>query len=110
MHEHHPHAGHSPSGPRLRPAEGARVRILIPRAGQLFKGDEVPVRYTWVKGKRGHHLHAYVDGELMGMFSHPTRATLTGIPPGRHTLELRVVAEDHRTELDATDRVEFATE
>jgi len=32
---------------------------------------------------------------------------LNGIKPGKHTLELRVVASDHETELDAKDQIEF---
>ena len=51
-------------------------------------------------------MHAYVDGELLGMFE-SQQGTLNGITPGRHTLELRVVAADHQTELDAKDRIEF---
>jgi hypothetical protein len=31
-------------------------------------------------------------------------------PPGAHVLELRAAAEDHRTELDASDRVHFVVE
>ncbi len=58
------------------------------------------------KGKRGHHVHAYVDGELMGMFT-GAQGTLNGIKTGHHVLELRVVAEDHQTELDARDRIGF---
>ena len=57
-------------------------------------------------GKRGHHVHAYVDGELMGMFQSEA-GTLNGLKPGRHRMELWVVAEDHQSELDAFDRVEF---
>jgi hypothetical protein len=48
-----------------------------------------------------------MDGELMGMFE-SERGTLNGIKPGKHILELRVVASDHETELDASDKVEFA--
>jgi hypothetical protein len=44
--------------------------------------------------------------ELMGMFT-GKQGMLNGIKPGRHVLELRVVAEDHQTELDAQDRIEF---
>ena len=51
-------------------------------------------------------MHAYIDGELMGMFL-SKQGALNGIRPGIHVLELRVVAEDHQTELDARDRVEF---
>jgi hypothetical protein len=92
--------------PALKPAEGASIKILSPTKGQAFKGDKVPVEFKLTKGKRGHHAHAYVDGELMGMFE-SEKGTLNGVKPGKHTLELRVVAEDHQTELNATDKVEF---
>jgi hypothetical protein len=94
------------STPELKPAEGASVKILSPTKGQAFKGDKVPIEFKLTKGKRGHHAHAYVDGELMGMFE-SAKGTLNGVKPGKHILELRVVADDHKTELDATDRVEF---
>jgi hypothetical protein len=90
----------------LKPAEGASIKIISPIRGQLFKGDKVPVEYKLIKGKRGHHAHAYVDGELMAMFQ-SEKGTLNEIKPGKHTLELRVVAADHVTELDASDKVEF---
>jgi putative copper resistance protein D len=87
-------------------AEGAEVKILSPAAAQVFSGDQVPLKFQWTKGKRGHHVHAYVNGQLMGMFE-SVNGTLNGIGPGKHILELRVVAEDHKTELAASDRVEF---
>ncbi len=88
------------------PAQGAGVKILAPKTGEMFAGDRVPLRFALIAGKRGHHVHAYVDGELMGMFD-GRAGTLNGLKPGRHTLELRVVAADHQSELDAFDRVEF---
>jgi hypothetical protein len=94
------------SKPAPKPAEGASVKILSPTKDQVFKGDKVPVQFKLTKGKRGHHAHAYVDGELMGMFE-SEKGTLNGIKPGKHILELRVVASDHETELDASDKVEF---
>ena len=100
----------APSLTNLAPAEGARVTLLSPKEGESLKSDEIPIRYEFVKGKRGHHLHAYVDEQLMGMFSDPESGTLTGISPGRHALVVRVVADDHVTELDASDRVEFSVE
>ena len=66
----------------------------------------MPLKFTLRGGKHGEHVHAYVDGELMGMFQSKS-GTLNGLKPGRHTLELRVVAADHQSELDAYDRVEF---
>ena len=92
--------------PALKPAEGATIKILAPTKGLVLQGDKVPIQYKLTKGKRGHHAHAYVDGELMGMFD-SEKGTLNGIKPGKHILELRVVAADHITELDASDRVEF---
>lgn len=94
------------SAGRIAPAEGASVKILSPKDGEVFSGDQVPVRFQFVKGKRGGHVHVYVDGELMGMFI-SDNGTVSGIPPGRHTLEAKVVASDHVTELDAGDRVNF---
>ena len=99
-------AAEKKSPPALKPAEGASIKILAPTKGQTFKGDKVEIHYKLTKGKRGHHAHAYVDGELMGMFE-SDKGTLNGIKPGKHILELRVVADDHSTELDAKDRVEF---
>jgi hypothetical protein len=93
----------------LKPAEGASIKIVAPKKDQALKGDSVPLQFKLTKGKRGHHAHAYVDGELMGMFE-SEKGTLNGIKPGKHTLELRVVAEDHKTELDATDKVTFTTQ
>ncbi len=90
----------------LQPAQGASIKILSPAADQVFTSDQVPLKFNLIKGKRGHHVHAYVDGQLMGMFE-SENGTLNGVAPGKHILEVRVVAEDHRTELDASDRIEF---
>jgi hypothetical protein len=93
-------------GGKLLPADGASVKILSPTKDQIFRKDQIPLEFKLVKGIRGHHVHAYVNGELMGMLSSQT-GTLTGIRPGKHILELRVVADDHQSELDAIDRVLF---
>ncbi len=90
----------------LQPAEGAKIKIIKPSKNQVFTGDKIPLEFSLTKGKRGHHAHAYVDGELMGMFE-SAKGTLNGIKPGKHVLVLRVVASDHQTELDASDKVEF---
>ncbi|HYU69993.1 MAG TPA: hypothetical protein VEL09_11760 [Burkholderiales bacterium] len=90
----------APGTSALKPAEGASVKIVSPKPGQVVKDDRVPLEFRWAKGKRGHHSHVYVDGKLRSMFE-GSRATLTGIEPGQHTLELRVVAADHQTEAAA---------
>jgi hypothetical protein len=92
---------------KLAPAEGAKVKIVSPKNGQVLTGDKVPLEFNLTKGKRGAHVHAYVDDEMMGMFE-SDKGNLNGIKPGKHTLELRVVTADH-TELNATDKVSFTT-
>ena len=92
----------------LKPAQGASVKIIAPKAGQVIKGDAVPLEFQLTKGKIGEHVHAYVDGEMAGMFK-SSKGTLNGLKPGQHTLELRVSTSDHNTELDATDKVTFTT-
>lgn len=102
------HSDKMPPKAALKPAQGASVKIISPKADQVFKGDSVPLEFKLTKGKVGEHVHAYVDGELMGMFK-SAKGTLTGIKPGHHTLELRVATSDHKTELNATDKVSFTT-
>jgi hypothetical protein len=96
----------TPAKTALQPADGAGIKIISPSKDQVIRGDKVPLEFKLTKGKRGHHAHAYVDGELMGMFD-SAKGTLNGIKPGKHVLELRVVTEDHKTELDASDKVTF---
>ena len=90
----------------LQPAQGAKIEIIAPVNNQSVTGDRVELRFNLTKGNQGHHAHAYIDGELIGMFE-GNGGTLNGIKPGRHMLEVRVVADDHQTELDATDKVLF---
>jgi len=98
----------APAKSALQPAEGASVKIISPKPDAVLNGDKVPLEFKLTKGKRGAHVHAYIDGEMMGMFE-GEKGTLNGIKPGKHTLELRVVTADHNTELNATDRVSFTT-
>jgi hypothetical protein len=102
------HPQKMPDQSTLQPAEGASVKIISPKAGQVIKGDTVTLQFKLTKGKRGEHVHAYIDGEMMGMFKSET-GTLNGIKPGQHTLELRVATADHNTELAATDKITFTT-
>jgi hypothetical protein len=94
--------------PSLQPSDGASVKIITPKNGQQIKGRSVPIEFALIKGKHGAHVHAYVDGQMMGMFT-GTRGTLSGIRAGEHTLELRVGTADHK-ELEAIDRVSFVTQ
>ncbi len=100
------HSENAPVTATLAPAEGANIKIISPKANQVIRGDKMPLQFKLTKGKRGEHVHAYIDGEMVGMFK-TEKGTLNGIKPGRHTLELRVVTADHNTELDATDKIAF---
>ena len=109
-----PHGEHHPIDHELKPtarpiklAEGASVKIITPKPGQVFTDDRVPIEFRLEKGRRGHHVHAYVDNELVGMFE-SEQGTLTGISRGNHVLTLRVTEADHKTELDASDQVDFS--
>src|SRR4029077_20840475 len=42
-----------PSKSALQPAEGASVKIVSPKAGEVLKGDQVPLEFKLTKGKRG---------------------------------------------------------
>ena len=103
-----PHPQKMPDKSTLQPAEGASIKIIAPKAGEVIRGETVALQFKLAKGKRGEHVHAYVDGELMGMFQ-TEKGTLNGIKPGEHTLELRVATHDHKTELTATDEIKFTT-
>ena len=63
-----------PPASELKPAEGASVKIIAPKKGEVFQGDQVSLQFKMVKGKAGRHVHAYVDGQLMGMFESEARA------------------------------------
>jgi hypothetical protein len=102
------HSDKMPPQSMLKPAQGASVKIIAPKAGQVVKGDSVPLEFKMTKGKVGEHVHAYLDGEMAGMFK-STKGTLNGVKPGQHTLEVRVATGDHNTELNATDKVTFTT-
>jgi len=102
------HSDEMPPKSALKPAQGASVKIISPKAGDMIKGDSVPLEFKMSKGKIGEHVHAYIDGQMAGMFK-SVKGTLNGLKPGKHTLELRVATGDHNTELDATDKVTFTS-
>ena len=51
---------------KLLPADGASVKILSPTKHQIFQRDQIPIEFRIVKGKRGHHVHAYVNARTHG--------------------------------------------
>jgi hypothetical protein len=98
------HSAHQ-LGATAQPPADAAIQIVSPRPGDSFTSDRVPITFK-ITGGVTYHAHAYVDGELMGMFE-GSSGTLTGVPPGRHTLELHLVGEDHMTEFATSNKVEI---
>ena len=87
------HSEKMPAKSALQPPEGASVKIVTPKTGEVLKGGKVPVQFKLTKRKRDEHVHAYVDSEMMRIFK-SEKGTLNDIKPGQHTLELRVVTGD----------------
>ena len=89
-----------------RPSSSARLQILAPQPGELFRGNpaSVPVRFRLIDGKivpftstklvpdEG-HIHLYLDGALVSM-SYALSKDLQ-VAPGVHRLEAEFVAVDH---------------
>jgi hypothetical protein len=73
---------------------GRQCKDSLAQAGTNIQRRSGAAEFKLVKGKKGHHVHVYVDNELVGMFQ-SDKGTLNGIKPGKHTLELVVVAQPH---------------
>jgi hypothetical protein len=89
----------------VRPSATARLEILSPRPGELFRGDpaSVTVQLRLVGGKvvststkvepNVGHVHIYLDGELVSMAPGPLDRL--DVKPGPHELRAEFVAGDH---------------
>jgi hypothetical protein len=90
----------------VRPTTGARLEILSPRPGQLFRGDpaDVQVHLRLIGGRivgftssrlvqNEGHVHLILDGRLVSMTS-STDQTLA-LSPGTYRLKAEFVAVDH---------------
>jgi hypothetical protein len=90
----------------VRPSTSARLAIMSPRPGQVFRGDpaDVPVSLRLIGGRlvrftssrlvpNEGHVHLILDGRLLSMTS-STNQTLP-LSPGTYQLEAEFVAVDH---------------
>ncbi len=79
----------------VRPSTDARLEILSPRPGQVFRGDpadvQVHLRLRLVPNEG--HVHLILDGRLVSMTS-STDQTLA-LSPGTYHLKAEFVAVDH---------------
>jgi hypothetical protein len=89
-----------------RPSTEARLEILSPRHGEVFRGSpsSIPVELRLKGGEivpftslrlvpNEGHVHLYLDGALVSMTT-ALDATITA-SPGRHALQAEFVAVDH---------------
>jgi hypothetical protein len=90
--------------PERSPGEGiptsegvSTVKIISPQENEIIPGDqEVKIIYRFVKGlqDKGDHLHVTLDGENEGTTKRTPRILGT-LPPGKHTLVLKIENRDH---------------
>jgi hypothetical protein len=94
-----------PTQGRVRPSATARLEMLSPRPGELFRGDpaSVTVQLRLVGGSivatsakiepDVGHVHVYLDGDLVSMA--PGLLDRLDVKPGTHELRVEFVAGDH---------------
>ena len=90
------------------PANGAAVKIVAPKDGEMLDRDNVIVRVettNWPLGETGHHFHLYVNGAEQGMSQGNNPALQArDLQPGENMIEVVLSNELHQ-ELDASDRI-----
>jgi hypothetical protein len=90
----------------FRPRATARLGILSPAPGQVFRGSpaKVPIELQLVGGRivagtsaravaNVGHIHLYIDGKLISMS--PSLRDQVQLGPGAHLIEAEFVAGDH---------------
>ncbi len=89
-----------------RPSSPARIEIVSPRAGDVFRGDpaSVPIRVRVIGGRivpftttklspTTGHIHVLIDGAIVAMTT--SESTVVNVTPGSHILVAEYVAADH---------------
>lgn len=76
-------------------SHGEKVVIKSPKPNAVVKGPSVTVTWDLTKGDRADHVHLYLNGKNTGP-KPGSSATLTGLKPGRYSLELRVSTKNHK--------------
>ncbi len=79
--------------PAIAPADPGSIKIQSPAEGQVVAEPSVTLRYQFIRGDQGDHLHFYVDGRLYKTTKRDS-AVLWDLPPGMHTIEARVASRE----------------
>jgi len=95
----------SQTTPAARPSSTAKLALIAPKDGEVFKAGTIPVKVslqdakitpvvtTNLKPNLG-HLHLYLDGQIVSM-NYQLTDTLHDVKPGLHVLRVEFVAQDH---------------
>jgi hypothetical protein len=101
-----PEADEHDHGARI-PANGAEVKIIAPKDGDVLERDNVIVRVettNWPLGE-GRHWHLYVNGKEQGMSQGNASALQArDLQSGENVIEATLSNELHQ-ELDTTDKI-----
>jgi hypothetical protein len=93
--------------PSPRPSSPAKIEILSPTNGEVFKGSSVtvpiklgltgarivPATTTNITPDTG-HMHVYLDNQIVGM-NFSLDGQVPNVTPGQHILRAEFVAADH---------------
>ena len=84
------------------------VEIIEPSDGDVLSGDAIFVSVLGIGLSEGDHFHAYLDGEMQGMF-YSDEFEINPSFSGYQTLEVRVAnsSHDEYESEDASDQVEI---
>jgi len=87
-------------------AHEGNVVITSPAKGASLKGGTVDVVIELRdKGRRGDHVHLYIDGKLVKpLYGDKVSYTFTGLQRGRHTITVKIATKGHSV-LETEDSV-----
>ena len=92
----------------MRIQQMVRIIIKSPADGVIVKGSTVMVEMEIDKGKRGDHIHFYLDGKNLGVVR-VDKYKLTDMAKGKHKVEARLASKGH-AEIGPKGTAEFTVE
>lgn len=79
------------------PITDPNLKILSPKHGAVFEaGESIPVKYEINPNPGGDHSHIYINHKEAGILRRKKATfTLDPLPPGEHSICLKVVNKAH---------------
>ena len=78
------------AGEQLDVHDGSAITITSPQNGATVSSS-FDLVYSFRKGMMADHVHVYMDGKYQKGF----KGTFSDVPPGRHTITVKVATHDH---------------